>query len=256
MIELRDLSKTYRAGGLPSVQHLSLAIASGEFVVLAGPSGCGKTTTLSMINRLVEPSGGQVLIDGEDVRRSDPSVLRRHIGFVFQDIGLFPHMTVAENVAITPRLLGQTREAREARVAEMLELVRLPADQYRSRFPAALSGGQRQRVGLARALASKPSIMLMDEPFGAIDPLLRDELSSEYRAIHDQLGLTTVLVTHDMTEALMLADRIAVMREGRLVQTGTPKELMAGPADDFVRAMIDSPRRRAKKLAETMAGAP
>lgn len=253
MIELRDLSKAYRASGAPAVRDISLTVPSGEFLVLTGPSGCGKTTTLSMINRLVEPTSGAVLIDGEDTRAIDPPILRRHIGFVFQDVGLFPHMTVGENVAITPKLLGWPQEKTRARVADVLELMRLPADEYRARFPAALSGGQRQRVGLARALASEPNIMLMDEPFGAIDPLLRDELAADYRAIHERLKLTTVLVTHDMTEAMMLGDRIAVMREGRIVQVGTPRELSAAPADDFVRAMIESPRRRAKKLAETMA---
>jgi osmoprotectant transport system ATP-binding protein len=255
MIELRDLSKAYRPDGVPAVSGLNLAVPSGEFLVLTGPSGCGKTTTLSMINRLVEPSGGSVLIDGADTRSVDPAALRRHIGFVFQDIGLFPHMTVAENVGVTPRLLGWPRERIAARTAEVLELVRLPAQEYRDRLPAALSGGQRQRVGVARALASEPNIMLMDEPFGAIDPLLRDELASDYRAIHDRLKLTTLLVTHDMTEAMMLADRIAVMRDGRLVQVGTPRELSSAPADDFVRAMIETPRRRAKKLAEAMSGA-
>ena len=253
MIELRDLSKAYRAQGAPAVRDVSLTVPSGEFLVLTGPSGCGKTTTLSMINRLVEPSAGTVLMDGEDTRALDPAILRRHIGFVFQDVGLFPHMTVGENVAITPKLLGWPREKIDDRAGQVLELVRLGRDGYRTRFPAALSGGQRQRVGLARALASEPRIMLMDEPFGAIDPILRDELASDYRAIHDALKLTTVLVTHDMTEAMMLGDRIAVMRDGRIVQVGTPRELSASPADDFVRAMIDTPRRRAKKLAETMA---
>ena len=255
MIELRDLAKAYRPDAPPAVSDLTLSVPSGEFLVLTGPSGCGKTTLLSMINRLVEPSAGTVLVDGADAGKIDPATLRRHIGFVFQDIGLFPHMTVGENVGITPRLLGWPREKIEARTTDVLELVRLPAAEYRDRLPAALSGGQRQRVGLARALASEPNIMLMDEPFGAIDPLLRDELASDYRAIHDRLKLTTLLVTHDMTEAMMLADRIAVMRYGHLVQVGTPRELVNAPADDFVRAMIESPRRRAKKLAEAMSGA-
>jgi osmoprotectant transport system ATP-binding protein len=255
MIELRDLAKAYRPDGPPAVSGLNLSVPSGEFLVLTGPSGCGKTTTLSMINRLVDPSAGAVLVDGVDTRNGDPAVLRRHIGFVFQDIGLFPHMTVGENVSITPRLLGWPREKIAERTADVLELVRLPGEEYRHRLPAALSGGQRQRVGLARALASEPKIMLMDEPFGAIDPLLRDELGSDYRAIHDRLKLTTVLVTHDMTEAMMLADRIAIMREGRLVQVGTPRELSGAPVDDFVRAMIETPRRRAKKLAEALSGA-
>jgi osmoprotectant transport system ATP-binding protein len=251
MIELQDLSKSYRASAAPAVKRLNLKVSSGEFLVLVGPSGCGKTTTLSMINRLVEPSGGRVLIDGSDIAASDPAELRRHIGFVFQDIGLFPHMTVAENVGITLRLLKAPRDAVEARISEMLDLVRL-ATGFKDRFPRDLSGGQRQRVGLARALASKPNIMLMDEPFGAIDPLLRDDLAADYRAIHAALGLTTVLVTHDMTEALMLADRAAVMRSGEFVQAGRPRELVEDPVDDFVRALVEQPRQRARKLADVL----
>jgi osmoprotectant transport system ATP-binding protein len=253
MIELRELSKHFGARGI-AVEGLNLRVAKGEFLVLAGPSGCGKTTTLSMINRLVEPSSGTVSIDGVDTRDIAPVKLRRRIGFVFQDIGLFPHMSVAENVGISLRLLGQPAQEIEARVVELLELVRLPSAAYRDAFPAALSGGQRQRVGVARALAASPRIMLMDEPFGAIDPLTRDELAFDYRQIHQRLGLTTILVTHDMTEALLLADRIALMRAGKLVQVGTPHELLSQPADEFVHAMLDSPRRRAHALAAAMAG--
>jgi osmoprotectant transport system ATP-binding protein len=174
------------------------------------------------------------------------------MGFIFQEIGLFLHLTVAENIGITPKLLGWPAARIIARVDELLDLVRLDPVQYRDRLPAALSGGQRQRVGLARALAARPRVMLMDEPFGALDPLTRDDLSAEYRAIHDALGLTTVLVTHDMTEALLLADQIAVMRAGRIVQTGTPRTLLDAPADDFVRTLIDTPRRRARRLAEAL----
>jgi osmoprotectant transport system ATP-binding protein len=251
MIELRELTKTYESRGT-AVRGLNLTVASGEFLVLAGPSGCGKTTTLTMINRLTEPSGGTVLIDGVDARASDSVTLRRRIGFVFQDIGLFPHMNVAENAGIVLRLLGKAPPEINARVDELLALVRLPAGNYRGAFPAALSGGQRQRVGVARALAASPRIMLMDEPFGAIDPITRDELASDYRQIHDRLGLTTILVTHDMTEAILLADRIALMREGRLVQVGTPNDLLSAPADDFVRAMMESPRRRSEALASAL----
>jgi osmoprotectant transport system ATP-binding protein len=252
MIELRDLAKEYATATAAAVHGLNLAVETGEFLVLVGPSGCGKTTTLTMINRLTEPTRGAVFIDNADVRTSDPVRLRRHIGFVFQDVGLFPHMTIAENAGISLRLQGVARREIDARVDEILALVRLPAGEFRGRYPAALSGGQRQRVGVARALAARPSIMLMDEPFGAIDPLTRDELSSDYRQIHDRLGLTTVLVTHDMTEALLLADRVALMRDGRLVQVSTPRELFAHPADDFVRQMIESPRRRARALSEAM----
>jgi osmoprotectant transport system ATP-binding protein len=248
MIELRDLSRHYGKRGT-AVEGLTLRIETGEFLVLAGPSGSGKTTTLSMINRLVEPSRGAVLIDGADTRATDAVALRRRIGFVFQDIGLFPHLTVAENAGIVLRLTGVPSNEIIRRVDELLALVRLPPEIFRDALPAALSGGQRQRVGVARALAANPRIMLMDEPFGAIDPLTRDELAFDYRQIHERLGLTTILVTHDMTEALLLADRLALMRDGRLVQVGTPRDLLSSPADEFVRAMVEHPRWRARVLA-------
>jgi len=234
------------------VRGLSLEIDGGDFLVLIGPSGCGKTTTLGMINRLVEPSAGRVEIEGLPPAASDPVILRRHIGYVFQEAGLFPHMTVAENIAITPRLLGWPKAETQARVSELLALVRLAQAGFALRLPRELSGGQRQRVALARALAARPAIMLLDEPFGALDPLTRDEIAEDYRRIHETLGLTTVMVTHDMTEALLLADRIGVMREGRLVQIGTPRQLLEAPADGFVAAMIDTPKRRARRLAEAL----
>ena len=252
MIELRNLTKSYD-GRTAAVDRLSLRIETGELLALVGPSGCGKTTTLSMINRMEDASSGTVLIDGIDTRDCDPVALRRRIGFVFQDIGLFPHMTVSENAGIVLRILDTTTEEIDSRVDELLALVRLAPDLYRARFPADISGGQRQRVGVARALAASASIMLMDEPFGAIDPIARDELAADYRAIHERLGLTTILVTHDMTEAILLADRIALMCDGRLAQVGTPHQLAATPADGFVRAMMDTPRRRAAALAATMA---
>lgn len=254
MIELRNLAKSYD-GRSAAVEGVTLTIATGEFLALVGPSGCGKTTTLSMINRLVEPSDGTVLIDGSDTRRWNPVTLRRQIGFVFQDIGLFPHMTVAENAGVVLRILGEDNQRIQSRVNELLALVRLRPETYRNRFPADISGGERQRVGVARALAARPAIVLMDEPFGAVDPLARDKLASDYRQIHDSLGLTTLLVTHDMTEAILLADRIALMREGRLVQVGSPRDLVLSPADEFVRAMMDTPRRRATAVASTMAQA-
>lgn len=254
MIKLRNLAKSYD-GRSAAVEGLNLTIATGEFLALVGPSGCGKTTTLSMINRLVDPSDGFVLIDGRDTRECDRVALRRRIGFVFQDIGLFPHMTVAENAGVVLRILGEDSAQIDSRVKELLALVRLPAETYGNRYPTEISGGQRQRVGVARALAARPAIILMDEPFGAVDPLARDKLASDYRQIHDSLGLTTVLVTHDMTEAILLADRIALMRDGRLVQVGSPHELFSAPADDFVRAMMDTPRRRATALAAAMAQA-
>jgi osmoprotectant transport system ATP-binding protein len=250
VIALQHLSKTY--GTFSAVRDLSLDIAHGEFLVLIGESGCGKTTTLNMINRLVEPTSGLIRIDGRDIRAADAVALRRQMGFVFQAVGLFPHMTVAENIGITPKLLGWDRGRIAARVDELLTLVRLDPAEYRARMAGALSGGQQQRVGVARALAAEPKIMLMDEPFGALDPLTRDDLAMDYRHIHDQLGLTTVLVTHDMTEALILADRVAVMRDGELAQVGSPNELLNHPADDFVRDLVETPKRRAHLLAEAM----
>lgn len=252
MIELRALTKSYGDGAQAAVCDLDLVVRSGEFLVLIGESGCGKTTTLNMINRLIEPSSGSIRIDGEDALKRDAINLRRRMGYVFQAVGLFPHLSVAENIGITPKLLGWSPEDIQRRVDELLDLMRLDAGRFRARFPDALSGGQRQRVGLARALAARPRIMLMDEPFGALDPLIRDELSADYRRLHDELGLTTILVTHDMTEAFMLADRIAVMRDGRIVQVGSPVILAAQPADDFVRELVETPRRRARRLADVM----
>jgi osmoprotectant transport system ATP-binding protein len=252
MIELTDVSKAYGAGAEPSVRGLSFAVARGEFLVLIGPSGCGKTTTLNMINRLVEPDAGRIAIEGAAAYGPDPAILRRHIGYVFQEAGLFPHMTVTENIAITPRLLGWPVGQIAARVRELLELVKLPDPAFANRLPRELSGGQRQRVALARALAARPAIMLLDEPFGALDPLTRDEIADDYRRIHQTLGLTTVMVTHDMTEALLLGDRIGVMRAGKLVQIGTPQQLLAAPADAFVAGMVDTPKRRAQRLAEAL----
>ena len=250
MIELRNLSKVY--GSRAGVRNLNLSVPTGEFLAMVGPSGCGKTTTLSMINRLVEPTSGAILIDGVDVRGADPVQLRRGIGFVFQDVGLFPHLTAGENAGITLKLMRRPGDEIHSRVAQVLELVRLRPEEFQDRYPSALSGGQRQRVGVARALAAKPAIMLMDEPFGALDPLIRDELALEYRDLHRALGLTTLLVTHDMTEALVLADRVAVMRDGELVQVATPRELVAAPADSFVRELVDSPKKRARALAEVV----
>jgi len=251
MIQLDHLSKQF--GEVTAVDDICCEVADGELVVLLGESGCGKTTTLKMINRLIEPSGGAVRVDGSDTRGQDPVALRRRIGYVFQGIGLFPHMTVAGNVAVVPRLLGWPQGRIDERVAELLELVGLPRSAYGDRKPRELSGGQRQRVGLARALAGQPRILLMDEPLGALDPLTRDAMQDEIRRIHHELGLTTVMVTHDMTEALLMADRIAVMRGGRMIRVGTPHELLTEPGDEYVARLMETPKRQADRLEAMVA---
>jgi osmoprotectant transport system ATP-binding protein len=247
MISLREVSKIY-PGGVCAVDRISLEVARGETVVLLGESGCGKTTTLKMINRLVECSSGEIRVDGRDVAAADPDQLRRHIGYVFQGVGLFPHRSVSANVAAIPVLLGWDRARIEARVDELLELVGLPPDEYRERRPSELSGGQQQRVGVARALAGEASILLMDEPFGAVDPVTRDALQRELVAMRAKLGLTIMLVTHDVTEALLLADRVAVLQSGRVLQMGRPAELFAAPAHPAVAHLLETPRRQADRL--------
>jgi osmoprotectant transport system ATP-binding protein len=244
MIELRQLTKRY--GGTSAVEDLTLTVHEGELLVLVGGSGCGKTTTLKMINRLIEPTSGTVLLDGTDVTTLPPWDLRRRIGYVFQKVGLFPHMTVAENVAITPTLLGWAPARIGARVDELLRLVELDPAATRDRHPSELSGGQQQRVGVARALAAEPRVMLLDEPFGAVDPLTRGRLQESLLRIRRALGLTAVFVTHDMVEALMLGDRIAIMDAGRLVQVGPPRELVRAPAEEVVRQLLTTPRRQAE----------
>jgi osmoprotectant transport system ATP-binding protein len=243
MIELDRLSKHY--GAHVAVAELTLTVAEGELLVLLGGSGSGKTTTLKMVNRLVEPTSGRVRIDGADVTALAPHELRRRIGYAFQRVGLFPHMTVAENVAVTPSLLGWDPARIARRVDELLELVELEPAVVRERRPDELSGGQQQRVGVARALAAEPRLMLLDEPFGALDPLTRDRIQQSFRRIRERLGLTAIFVTHDMSEALLLGDRIAVMDAGRLLQVGTPRELLTAPADEVVRQMVETPRRQA-----------
>ena len=247
MISLREVSKVWPSG-VCAVDRLSLEIDSGEIVVLLGSSGCGKTTTLKLINRLVEPSAGRVLIDGRDVADQDPVGLRRRIGYVFQGIGLFPHRSVAANVGAIPSLLGWRAARIEARVDELLELVGLDPASFRNRRPHELSGGQQQRVGVARALAAEASILLMDEPFGALDPLTRDALQQELLAMRRRLGLTILLVTHDVSEALLLADRVAVLDAGRILQFGTPEELFASPATPEVTRLLETSRRQADRL--------
>jgi len=253
MIDLHELTKTY--GKTPAVHKVSFAVAPGELLVLVGGSGSGKTTTLKMINRLIEPTSGHVRIDGKDAARLLGHLLRRRIGYVFQRIGLFPHLTVAANIAVPLTLASVDRARIVRRVAELLELVGLP-DDIAARYPAALSGGQQQRVGVARALAAEPRIMLLDEPFGALDPMTRDRLQQTFLAIRKRLQLTAVFVTHDMVEALLLADRIAVLDQGRLVQIGTPAELWRSPAEESVAQLLETPRRQAASLERLLGPAP
>ena len=242
VLELRGLTKRYVAGGPPAVDELTLTVPAGEVMVLIGPSGCGKTTALKMINRLIEPSGGQILIDGHDVRERRASELRRKIGYVIQQVGLLPHLTVEANVATVPRLLGWDRARTRARVRELLELIGMDPDEYGPRYPAQLSGGQQQRVGLARALGGDPPLMLMDEPFSAVDPITRERLQNDFLRLHRAVPKTVVFVSHDIDEAVKMADRIAVMREGRLVQYDPPAALLSSPVDDFVADFVGADR--------------
>jgi osmoprotectant transport system ATP-binding protein len=247
LIELVRVAKSYDDGRSHALRDVSLGVAAGSFVAMVGTSGSGKTTALKMINRLAEPDRGEVRFDGANVASLDAPTLRRRIGYVFQGIGLFPHMTIAENIAITPQLLRWPQPDIAARVAELLDLVELPRD-YAARFPHALSGGQRQRAGVARAIAARPRVMLMDEPFGALDPVTRDTLGSAYRALHERLDMTTVMVTHDVQEAVLLADRIVVMSAGAIVADGTPGALMAGHASAEASALMAMPRRQAERI--------
>ncbi len=249
--------KTFADSGTKAVDDISLTIAQGEFVAIVGGSGSGKTTLLRLVNRLIVPDSGEVRVLGNDVSRVDPIALRRSIGYVFQSGGLFPHMTVGQNIGITPRLLGEDEATISRRVDDLIDLVQLDKTQHRDRYPAELSGGQRQRVGVARALAANPKIILMDEPFGALDPLTRVALADDYHALHRKLGLTTVMITHDMAEALLLANRIGVMRQGRLLAYGTPGELMR-VSDGYVKELLNTPRRQAEELQTLLSkdGAP
>src|SRR3954467_7681102 len=247
LIAYANVAKRFDGGRVLAVDDVSLEVAEGEFLAIVGGSGSGKTTLLRLANRLIEADGGRITVEGEDVRRADPIGLRRRIGYVFQSGGLFPHMSVGGNIGVTPKLLGWPAAEILARGDELLDLVRLDRAHYRDRLPHELSGGQRQRIGVARALAAKPRIVLMDEPFGALDPLTRDALGDDFRELHRTLGLTTVMITHDMTEAILLADRIAVMRGGRLLAQGTPSKLSES-GDAYVGELLRTPRRQAERL--------
>ncbi len=242
MIKLENVTKVY-AGGTEAVNNVSLEIGKGELCILVGPSGCGKTTTLRMINRLIALTSGTIYLDGRDISKIDPNQLRRGIGYAIQEIGLFPHMTVEHNVAAVPLLLGWPKEKWKSRVKELLELVGLtPPEEFGKRYPSELSGGQRQRVGVARCLGADPPVLLMDEPFGAIDPITRERLQDEFLRIQEEIQKTIVFVTHDLQEGLKLGDRIALMRDGYLIQEGTPAEILVEPKDDFVRNFVGTDR--------------
>jgi osmoprotectant transport system ATP-binding protein len=252
-VELREVTKRY--GDTVAVDHLSLTAPAGRITVLIGPSGCGKTTSLRMVNRLIEPTSGEILIDGQNVLRDDPTALRRRIGYVIQQVGLFPHRTIGENVATVPKLLGWPDARVRARVDELLALIGFDAARMRDRYPAQLSGGEKQRVGVARAMAAEPPLMLMDEPFGAVDPIVRERLQNEFLQLQRAQGITVVFVTHDIDEAIKLGDRVAIIRAGRLVQFAPPADLLAHPADDFVAKFVGSDRGLKRLALLTVGGA-
>jgi osmoprotectant transport system ATP-binding protein len=237
-LSFQHVSKTFPHSTHAAVHDCTFDVEAGRFVVLLGPSGCGKTTLLKMVNRLIEPSAGDIFLDGKNIRDVDVTALRRRIGYVIQQVGLFPHLTVAQNIAVVPELLGWKKARIDARIDELLELVELIPESYRARYPAQLSGGQQQRVGLARALAADPNLLLMDEPFGAIDAITRASLQDEMLRLKNAIHKTVLFVTHDVEEALRLADKIVVLRAGRLVQYDSPYALLTEPANDFVRALI------------------
>jgi osmoprotectant transport system ATP-binding protein len=238
-IVLEHITKQYPGQTVPAVEDFSMRIEPGELVMFVGPSGCGKTTTMKMINRIIEPTSGSIRINGDDVMSLDGNELRRHIGYVIQQIGLFPHFTIAENIAIVPRLLGWSKQRTADRVEELLTTVQLDPGIFASRYPRQLSGGQQQRVGVARALAADPPVMLMDEPFGATDPITRERLQAEFLRLQADIGKTIIFVTHDFEEAIRMGDRIAVLSErSRIEQFDTPARILAAPANDYVRSFI------------------
>jgi osmoprotectant transport system ATP-binding protein len=251
MILFDGVSKTY-PGGVEAVRDLSMEVSDGETVVLLGTSGSGKTTTLKMVNRLIEPTSGHILIDGSDIMEQGPIQLRRGIGYAIQHIGLFPHMTVGENIAVVPKLLKWHRERIDERVAELLAIVGLEPEEFRDRFPVQLSGGQRQRIGVARSLAADPPIVLMDEPFGALDPITREQLQNEFIELESEIKKTVLFVTHDVFEAVKMGDRIALLDAGRLQQLATPAELVENPANDFVDEFLGQHRFQLSLLTKTI----
>lgn len=254
MIQVENICKSFDGGKSFAVRNVSFTVDSGTVLALLGGSGSGKSTVVRIINRLIEPTSGTVWVNGEDILQQDPVLLRRKIGYVFQAIGLFPHMTVAQNVAMVPKLLGQKPGDYENRVNELLDLVELPASEFADRFPHQISGGQKQRVGFARAVAGGAKVMLLDEPFGALDPVTRDSLQTEFKIIQEKLDLTALVVTHDMAEALLLADHIAVMREGEIVRIGTPRELLKDPGNEYVEKLLSTPRRHGELMKTLEAG--
>ena len=240
MIQFKAISKIY--AGIKAIDDINFEVKDGELLVLIGPSGCGKTTTMKMINRLIEPSAGQILVDGQDISQQNPVELRRNIGYVIQHIGLLPHMTIGENVALVPKLKKWDSAKYLKKVDELLEMVGLDPEVYRNRYPGELSGGQQQRVGVIRALAAEPPIILMDEPFSALDPISREQLQDELVRLQAEINKTIVFVTHDMDEALKIADRICIMQNGQIVQLDTPEQILRHPANDFVRSFIGQDR--------------
>jgi osmoprotectant transport system ATP-binding protein len=253
-LELRDVSKRYPGQREPAIADLSFGVGAGEVCVLVGPSGSGKTTALRLINRMIPLSDGDILLGGHSVLDREPHELRKQIGYVIQQIGLFPHLSVADNIATVPRLLGWDKARIAARVSELLQLIGLDPDELASRYPAQLSGGQRQRVGVARALAADPPLMLMDEPFGAIDPINRARLQDEFQRLQEQVRKTVVFVTHDIDEAIKMGDKIAILREGgRLAQYDTPANILTDPADDFVAEFVGADRALKRLGLSTLA---
>ncbi len=241
MVKFQNVSKIY-PNGTCAVRNFNLSVDKGEIIVLIGPSGCGKTTTLKMVNRLAAPTSGKILVGGKDIREENPVRLRRRIGYVIQQIGLFPHMTIAQNIGLVPKLLGANQQEIAKKVDQLLEMCALDPPLYRSRYPKQLSGGEQQRVGVLRALAADPDVILMDEPFGALDPISREQLQDELKRLQDSLQKTIIFVTHDMDEALKLADRIVLMKDGEIVQIGRPEDLIRNPANEFVREFIGEKR--------------